>query len=140
MTAKDRTKLGIAAGLLLTAIALFVLLAPQKDQAIEADEAKTLWFCTACKSGFALTGAQTAELARTRRTTTQSVPDTLQFRRPGRDVVEITKCPFCGEWAGVSARRCPDCGEVFPARAKSGDIAVCPGCKWDPTTARKAEG
>ena len=141
MTSKDKAKLGFAGGLLLLAVVLFMVLTPRRGQATELDEAKTLWYCTACKSGFPLTGAQTAEMVRTRQVLPPASTDAPHARRPGRTVIEIAKCPFCGEWAGVPARRCPnfDCGETFPARTKSGEIAVCPGCKWDPTTGKKAE-
>jgi hypothetical protein len=142
MTSKDKVKLGLAAGLLLVAVALFVLLGPRKGEIPDAGEAKTIWYCTACKNGFELTGVQTAEMVRLRRTetTSQSSPDSARPRRPGRSTAEVTKCPFCGEWAGVPARRCAGCGEIFPARTRNGQIAVCPGCKWDPTTGSKADG
>jgi hypothetical protein len=142
MTSKDKVRLGLAAGLLLVAVLLFVLLAPRRGEIPDAGEAKTIWYCAACKNGFELTGVQTAEMVRLRRVqaTTQSSPDAAQPRRPGRSAVEVTKCPFCGEWAGVPARRCGACRLIFPARAKDGEIAVCPDCKWDPTTGAKAEG
>jgi hypothetical protein len=140
MTSKDKAKLGLATGLLLLAVVLFMVLTPRKGQATELDEAKTQWYCSACKSGFSLTGAQTAAMARLHRPPSKSPSDAIQPRRPGRDIIEITKCPFCGEWAGIPARSCPDCGETFPSRAKNGAIAICPACKWDPTTGRKAEG
>ena len=142
MTSKDKVKLGLAAGLLLVAVLLFVLLNPRKNEIPDTGDAKTTWYCSACKNGFELTGAQTAEMVRLRRAeaTTQDSSDAAQPRRPGRSTIEITKCPFCGEWAGVPARRCAACGEIFATRTRNGQFAVCPGCKWDPTTNSRAEG
>jgi hypothetical protein len=138
MTSKDKAKLGLAAGLLLFALASFILSAPHKRKIPNVEEARTFWYCSACKNGFQLTGPQTAEMTRMRRPATPTSQGTAQPRRPGRDVIEITKCPFCGEWAGVPARRCPKCGETFAARAGNGAITACPRCGWDPTAHQPA--
>jgi hypothetical protein len=142
MTSKDKAKLGLAAGLSILAAVLFIFLAPPSRAISDANEAKTLWYCSACKGGFELTGAQTAEMARIRRPAAHASSDSPRPWRPGREVVEVTKCPFCGEWAGAPARRCPNpnCGQVFAARDKDGRPALCPDCKWDPRLPGKSQG
>jgi hypothetical protein len=143
MTSKDKLRLGLAGGLLLVAGLLFALLSRTPDIP-KGPETKTLWYCWACRSSFELTGSQTAEAIRERlvRPTKSGAKGQSAPRLPGRTNVEVVTCPFCKELAGVAARRCPSCGEVFAARTKDGAIAVCPNaeCWWDPTTGRRAEG
>jgi hypothetical protein len=143
MTSKDKFRLGLAAVLLAAAGAVFAVLSSISD--IPSDpEAKTLWYCAACRSGFELTGPQTAEAVRQKvvRPPVANADGKPLPRLPGVTSVEVVACPFCKQLAGVPARRCPNCGEVFPVRTENGGVAVCsnPDCQWDPTTGRKAEG
>ncbi len=139
MTNNDMLKLGLAGLLLVAAAAIFALLSSRRPIP-DIDEAKSLWYCAACRSGFELTGAQGSAAVR-QRTVPDSAPsgdNGAQPRRPGRAVFEVVTCPFCGEPTGVAARRCPGCGEVFAARTSEGEAAICPNCRWDPATGRKA--
>lgn len=142
MTSQDKFKLALAVALLLLAVGVFYLLSPGKGAMVFAPEARTLWYCTACKSGFELSGEQTAAMVRLTHKVDGLPSDGVAAtpRRPGRTVIEITKCPFCAELAAVPARRCPVCGEMFALRTKTGEIAVCPNCEWNPTQDKKAEG
>jgi DNA-directed RNA polymerase subunit RPC12/RpoP len=137
MTSKDRIRLGAAAALLVVAFALFALLWPKLGHIPDLEETKTLWYCTACKSGFELTGQQRADLVAQRRVEDGKAmeADRVRARRPEQTVMDVAKCPFCGSWSGVRARRCPQCGEVFAAKTSKGAQAVCPHCGWNPAAA-----
>lgn len=140
MTSKDKLKLGIAGLLLLVAVLIFLKLS-SRNPIPDAEEARTLWYCTACRSAFELTGDQAAVAIRQRAVGPTAPPseDEPQARRPGRTLVEVVTCPFCKELAGMPARRCPECGEVFAARAKDGEAAICPNCRWDPKQGRRLD-
>lgn len=141
MTSKDKLKLGLACVLLIAAGLLLAVLSSTNDIPDDPD-AKTIWYCTACRSSFELTGLQTASAVRQKSARSSSADGESLPRRPGITTIDVVGCPFCKQLAGVPARRCPNCGEVFPARTDAGKVAICPNpeCQWDPTTGRKAEG
>lgn len=135
-------KVILAAALLVTAGVIYFVMNGSDDGAAALAGDKSLWFCTSCQKSFELTPAQAqtdvhAEL----RSTGDASTDEPQARGRGdRVMFNVAKCPSCGQWKGEAARKCPDCGEVFIARTSKGETAICPKCKWDPSTGRKAEG
>jgi len=136
MTSKDKLRLLLAGALLAIAAVLFAFLSSERDIP-DAAEAKTLWYCTVCRSSFELTGPQTAAAVR-RKVVRPPSDGTPSPRQAGVTDLEVVTCPFCKELAGVPARRCPECREVFPARTKTGELAVCPNpnCRWNPAAGR----
>ncbi|MBK8267601.1 MAG: hypothetical protein IPK83_04570 [Planctomycetes bacterium] len=143
MTSKDIIKLSVAVVALIGAG--YFIWANASDSTHDAgDETKTEWYCTGCEKSFVLNGAELANSMRLqeREIAEQKGPSDGPKARGRGDVttVNIVKCPFCEKWTGEAARTCEDCGEIFLARTKRGETAICPKCKWDPHTGHKVEG
>jgi hypothetical protein len=120
---------------------LFFVLSSDSVDIPDTEETKTAWYCTETNQGFELTAKQMADMVQQRRVEDAGDSDSgPQMRRPGSTTIEVAKSPFTNDWTGVAARKCGDCGTIFPAKAKDGEVNICPKCKWDPMTGRKAEG
>lgn len=140
MNSKDIVKLALAIVLLVAAGLYFAYGGREAEDT--GDDTKTEWFCTSCNKPFELTAAQVAESMRLQERPTDSPVGPGEAQARGRGAVRtfnIAKCPFCNQWSGEAARKCPECGEIFLARTKEGTAALCPKCGWDQHTGKKGD-
>ncbi len=145
MESRERKNLILVVVLIGVAIGTYFWMSGD-DLSDEDAATKSAWHCTACGKSFEMTAQQLRDSVVTEERTvdldgTTASPDEPRMRGRGdRRLFNVARCPYCKEWKGEAARKCPECGEIFPAKSKTGEPGVCPKCNWDSHTGRKADG
>ncbi len=136
MNTKEGVKLGIAISIIAVAIGLFVY--RTRAAADAADDSKTFWYCTQANKGFEVAGPDYDRNVRTGRKNAAPQPEgTVSRARLSDNLVTQAKSPYSGDWTGVPASKCGDCGEIFELKTDSQGENLCPKCNWNPVTQSK---
>ncbi|MCG8407354.1 MAG: hypothetical protein MI923_19320 [Phycisphaerales bacterium] len=140
MESRSKLKLGLAGLLMAVAVGLSLHHFFSGESVPDIEETKTVWYCTDCDKSFELSGRQSSTMV-SKQPAENRESDAGQPtpHRAGGRFVELARCPGCNEQSGVRARRCHDCETCFRARTEAGAITVCPKCRWNPVTDKKAD-
>ncbi len=133
MASSDIKKLIVAGGLFVAAIVLYAWLRPTDEQAPDAADTASAWYCTACQQGFELTAAESASRVSRVPSGPPASDDGAESDVPtdrGRQGFhKVAKCRTCDQATGVAAIKCRQCSGIYKASAKGEPRAVCPSCQ-----------
>jgi len=139
MSGNAKTKVGVAAGLLVLAAAILAYSYSGPEVPPDFDQT-SFWYCTNCKAGFEIKGNAPEG---TFKDVQPSAPADGELRANRRGILQterLAKCPKCGQHSGHAGRKCGVCQTAFRLYTPDGRPMICPNCKWDPLTGREAEG
>ncbi|MCB9854971.1 MAG: hypothetical protein H6818_04730 [Phycisphaerales bacterium] len=134
----SKFKIGVAVGLLIVAAGIVIYTNTGSEIPSDVDRS-TYWYCPKCDAGFELKDpppeGSLVEVAIEPEDSGKPSPV-----RQVRKTVTMAKCPTCGEAVAVAGVKCAECGAAFRKFNDKGDVLICPKCKWDPVTGKKAAG
>lgn len=133
MDKNAKIKIGVSAGLLALAVALYFWMSSGAIDVPDTDDTRTYWYCTESQKSFSLSGPQSATDVRMVRRSLAGDAEAPSARRSEKVTIVQALSPYSGKYTGVPAVKCPKCGEIFEERDDAGEPRNCPKCGTDPT-------